>query len=90
MATYVKDPDALLDYKIDWSDYLAEVSDYIVSANASATAGIEIASSSKTSTAHIFYVSGGTVGLEYMITSRIWTNGGRRDDRSIIIAIESQ
>ncbi len=90
MSDYVKDPDALLDYQIDWGPWLAGSNDFIVSANASAQAGIEIASSSMTSTLHTFFVSGGTVGVEYVITSRIWTNGGRINDQSIVIAIEEQ
>ena len=90
MTDYTKDPDALLDYKIDWNLWLAASDDFITSANASAEAGIVIKSSSKTSTIHTFFVSGGTVGVEYTITSRIHTNGGRRNDQSIIISIEEQ
>ena len=91
MADYVKDPDALLDYKIDWSVWLtASGGDFITSANASAETGIIIKTSAATSTIHTFFVSGGTVGVEYTITSRIHTNGGRRNDQSIVIAIEEQ
>ena len=90
MADFRKDPDARLDYIVDWSDWLDGSSDFIVSARASAQTGIIIDQSSQTSTIHTFWVSGGTVGEEYEIVSRIATNGGRNDERTIIIIVEHQ
>lgn len=89
MSTFIQDPDALLDYAVDWSDYLA-TGDFIVSAETSAQSGITIASQSFTSAIHTIFLEGGTEGEEYEITSRIFTNGGRRDDRTFLIIIEEK
>ncbi len=88
MADNVKDPDALLDYTVDWSAWLASSNDFIVSANFSAQAGVEVVASLATSTLHTFWLSGGTVGIEYRITSRITTNGGRVNEQTYVVAIE--
>ncbi len=89
MSKYIQDPDARLDYKIDWSNWL-DTDDWIASARASAQTGITIDTSAQTSTVHSFFLTGGTVGEEYEVTSHIWTNGGREDDRTIIIIVEEQ
>lgn len=88
-ATFRKDPDALLDYKIDWQTWLG--TDTIVSAAVSAQSGIIVASHSVSgNVSHVIWVSAGTVSEEYTITSRIWTSAGRRNDQSFIIQIEEK
>ena len=90
MADNCKDPDALLDYVMDWSDFLDTSNDYIISAQAIPVSGIGIPAVAFTSTEHSFWVSGGTVGVQYEVVSRIWTNGGRKDDRTYVIAVEEK
>jgi hypothetical protein len=82
---YVKDPDAILDYRFDWSDWLD--GDTIVTAAATVTTGATLASQSNTTTAHTVWISGGTAGTRYTVTSRITTAAGRTDDRSIILHV---
>ena len=86
MTTFTKDPDAVLDYSIDWSKWLAgdqiQTSEWIVSDPA-----IQAANESNTATRATVWLSGGAAGQSYTITNRITTSGGRTDDRSFTIKI---
>ena len=85
VATYEKDPDATLDYSIQWSSWLTS-GDTIADAEWVIPAGLtEAAASSVTSTTATCWLSGGTVGERYVVTCRVTTAGGRIDDRSILI-----
>ena len=81
-----KDPDARLDFVVDWEQWLAS-DDWIASAAASVQSGIALHLQTWTSTQHAIWVSGGTVGTEYNVTSRIETNGGRIDERTFKIRV---
>lgn len=83
MKKFHKDPNATLDYSINWEDWLA--GDTITVSNWTATAGITIESASNTTTLASVWLSGGTARDNYTITNAITTAGGRIDDRSISI-----
>jgi hypothetical protein len=89
MASFTKDPDAILDYLVDWEDWLA-TGDYIVSAATSVQSGLTLTTQAFTSTQHTIWLSGGTKGTDYTVTSRVWTNDGRKDDRSIRIRVKER
>ena len=86
MTTFTKDPDAVLDYSIDWSKWLAgdqiQTSEWTVSDPA-----ILGANDSNTATRTTVWLSGGMAGQSYTITNRITTSGGRTDDRSFTVKI---
>lgn len=88
MATYIKDPDALLDYQIDWSSWL--VADTISASSWEAKTGIVVDSDSETTTTTTVWLSGGTVGTKYKITNHITTAAGREDDRSFYIIVKEK
>lgn len=83
MKKFHKDPNATLDYSINWEDWLA--GDTITASNWSATAGITIVNNFNTATSTSVWLSGGTARDDYIITNAITTAGGRVDDRSISI-----
>lgn len=83
MAAIKKDPDATLDYMVDWSDWLAPLADVIVSVLWVPSAGITVESFSNTSATATAFVSGGVVDVDEFLTCRITTAGGRTDDRTI-------
>lgn len=94
MAHFIKDPDALLDYKVDWGEWLgndqiisaAAINDAVASAQAS---GLRIASVVvSASTAVVAWLSAGVLDNEYTVTVRIWTSAGRRNDECFTVAIE--
>jgi len=84
MDRFNKDPDAVLDYVVDWTSWLA--GDTISSAQVvTYDAGITVESDSVDGDLHTIWLSGGTVGTGYTITSRITTGLGRTQDHSILI-----
>ena len=82
---FIKDPDAVLDYVVDWSTWLGD--DAIATSTWTVPAGITKDSSSNTTTTATVWLSGGTTGAEYTLINRIVTAGGRTDDRSIAIMV---
>lgn len=89
MSIYVKDKDAVLDYKWDWAKWLA-ASETITTSTVTVPVGITKDSSTNTTTTATVWLSGGTVGQEYTVTDRIVTNQGRTDDRSITILVKER
>lgn len=85
---FVKDPEAVLDYVVDWSDWLE--ADTISASQWTVPTGITIVTSSFTDTAATVWLSGGTVGERYDVTNGISTDGGRDDDRTITIQVKQK
>jgi len=91
MTVLLKDPNASLDYSVDWSTYLeagetlAGSAWQIDPAGALAYAAVSFGATSATAT-----LSGGTVGHVYRVTNRVTTSLGRIDDRSFILRVEDQ
>ena len=87
MKSYVKDPDASLDYPFDWSAYLTPINDTIQSVSWIAEPGLTLGATSHTTTSATAFGSGGVLDTAPMLTCRITTVGGRTDDWSIILKI---
>lgn len=84
--TIEKDPDALLDYSFDFTEYLAPDNDSITSAIFVLDEGLTEEHSSHTNTGAVVWISGGVTGTS-RVTCRITTAGGRVDDRSVFLKI---
>ena len=84
---WLKDPNATLQYTLDWSEYLG--SDTIVSAAWSAP-GLTTNSTSSTTTTTTIWLSGGTVGKVYTVRCRVTTTAGTIDDRSFEIEVTNR
>lgn len=88
---YTKDPNATLDYGFVWSDWLtAAGSDTISTSTWTADTGLTVNSSSTSGGTAIAWVTGGTVGVNYQLTNRIVTAGGRTDERTMIIQVRQR
>jgi hypothetical protein len=89
VTTFIKDPDAVLDYSVDWSKWLAgdqiETSAWSVSDPA-----LEATDESNTTTRTTVWLSGGAVGQSYTVTNCITTTGGRTDERSLVIQVQDR
>jgi len=90
--SFTKDPNATLDYTIDWADWLTDMSDTIATATwvPQTGSGITVANSTNTTLTATAWLSGGNVvpgGKEYRVRCRITTTGGRTDDRSIFLKV---
>lgn len=88
MAVYIKDPDSILDYKIDWSAWLA--ADTILSSTWIVPTGLTKTSQSNTTTTTTVWLSGGTLGQNYQVTNRITTNQNRTEDRTFDIVVRQR
>lgn len=86
----VKDPDAKLDFTINWEPWLKEVDDVISSTTAPTwiiPSGLTKHQESNTSYKSTVWVSAGVPGTTYVLVNRITTQAGRIDDRSIQLTI---
>lgn len=81
-----KDPDAVLDYSLDWSEWLM-VGDSLAVSSWLAEAGITIDSYARDGNVTTVWLSGGQAGRPYIVTNRVVTGGGREDDRSIVVYV---
>lgn len=84
-----KDPQAVLDYGLDWALWLSESnSDSIQSSTwVSAPSGLTHGTTTNNAGITSVYLSGGTVGSVYTVTNHITTVGGRQDDRSFRVRV---
>ena len=82
---FTKDPNATLDYTIDWSAWLD--GDTIDSASWVVDSGITMTDEDNDTENTQIWLSGGTAGQIYSATSRIVTAAGRQDDRTIRIKV---
>ena len=82
---FTKDPQAVLDYRWDWSAWLA--GDTITDHSVSAADGLTVDKHSRTETAVTAWLKGGTACQVYPVTCHVKTAGGREDDRTIEITV---
>jgi hypothetical protein len=89
-VTFTKDPDAVLDYSVDWSLWLA--GDEISSSEWLLEDGavLEKVTDAHTSTNATIWLQGGEAGATYLVTNRIVTVGGRTDDRTISVKVQDR
>ena len=89
MNVYKKDPDAVLDYQFDWSDWLT--TDEVVSSSTItispvvATVGLSAGTPTVNSGVVKVWLSNGVTGANYTVACEIVTNQSRTDERSILI-----
>jgi hypothetical protein len=101
ITTFRKDPDAVLDYPVIWSDWLD--GDTLSSKSISADTGITVDSSEinggtvtvgnqsyAANTVVTVWLSGGTAGEEYDVTVSVVTTEGREDDRTFRVIVEER
>jgi len=85
---FIKDPQAILDYQINWASWLG--ADTISTSTWTVPAGITKVSDSNTTTTTTIWLSGGTVDTDYDIVNHIKTVGTREDDRTIHIQVRQK
>jgi hypothetical protein len=91
MTVLLKDPNAALDYSVDWSAYLEAGETLAGSAWQIDPAGeLAYTAASFDAASATATLSGGVIGHVYRVTNRITTSLGRIDDRSFILRVEDQ
>src|SRR5512139_240808 len=97
-TTKTKDPQAVLDYRWDWSadladgDTLTDAAFTVTTDDGSTipdsdTTPVEVDSFSNTTTDATAWLSGGTLGNTYLIVCHATTFGGREDDKTLKLRI---
>jgi hypothetical protein len=91
VATFTKDPDAVLDYGFDWSRWLADGETITASTWEADDEGITIDDGTQfTDTTASVWLSGGTTGAFYRLTNHVTTSDGREDDRTHTISVRER
>lgn len=87
----MKDPEAVLDYTLDWSGWLPP-GDRIVSLSATVTPAdaLAITTTEYTDSLSTVWLSGGVGGVTYSVVHHITTDAGREDDRTMLIAVKEK
>ena len=86
--TFIKDPDSVLDYTIDWEDWLG--SDTIATSDWTVDTGLTEDSDTNTTKAATIWLSSGTANTDYEVTNEITTQGLRTDNRTITIQVREK
>lgn len=90
MKGFVKDPQAILDYSLDWGPWLdgdtLSTSSWVVESPLTIVPSTEVFDSTTTS----LFLSGGTAGEKHMVTNTITTALGRKDERSFELRIRNR
>ena len=88
---YLKDPDAVLDFAIDWAtSWLATseaVSTYSVTVDSTL---LTISTHGESSGVVTAWLSGGTVNQDYTVSIKIVTDASRTDERSFRVLIRER
>jgi hypothetical protein len=89
----LKDPDAALDYSVDWgAEYLADdaLSESRWAVSPAEDGGAEVAGERFDPRSATVKVEGGVAGRLYRLTNHIVTVSGREDSRSIMLRVEKR
>ena len=93
MTLLLKDPDAVLDYAVDWAaDYLdgdtLNASTWSVSPDE--PGGVAVVASSFEPGLAVVQAGGGLAGRVYRLTNHVVLVSGREDKRSILLRVEKR
>lgn len=90
MTTYQKDPEATLDYEVDWSTFYLDDGETISSYVVTVPAGIAKAADSQDDGVVTIWLTGGTAGTSYRIECKITTSAGRTEERSFQVRVRER
>lgn len=91
LKSYRHDPQAKLDYSIDWGSLGWLVGgDTLATATWTVPAGITKVSETNTTTTATVWLSGGTVDTDYDVVCHVVTGAGREDDRTLRIQVRQR
>ena len=87
LTTFPKDPNATLDYSIDWSNWLASGESLTCSVWTRSSTDLRQSNTSLTTSIATIWLAGGSAGAKYTVANKIGTSGGRVDERTIDIKV---
>lgn len=86
---WVKGPDDVEDYTLDWANRLVE-DDFIIGAEFYINSDVHIISVNFTDRLATVWITGGVVGTTYDVTCRITTDSGRVHERTFRLVIANK
>jgi len=89
VSTYLHDPDAVLDYQVDWSAWLADA-ETITSYTITVTGTVTVDSDTNDDTSVTVWLSGAADDGRPTVACRITTNQGRTDERTFDLAVRDR
>ena len=94
MTLLLKDPEAVLDYSIDWGSEYVGGSDLLVASDWSVlpdeSGGLAVCGSAFDAGVTTVKAGGGVPGHVYRLINRVTLESGRVDDRSMVIRVEAR
>lgn len=94
MTLLLKDPEAVLDYAIDWgAQYLGQgdlLADSSWSVEPDEPGGVTVVGSLFGDSVSTVQAGGGVAGRLYRLANRVVTQSGRTDERSIMLRVEKR
>ena len=87
--SFVKDPDARLDYEVDWSEWLPSGDTIVLSEWEVDDAALTLDGEDFNTLSAVVFASDGVLGSSYLVTNRITTDQGRINDKTIKIKIKA-
>ncbi len=93
MTLLLKDPDAVLDYSVDWgAEYLGGdvLAESTWSVEPDEPGGVTVAGSNFDATTATVKASAGAAGNVYRLVNEVVTSSGRVDSRSIVLRVEKR
>ena len=88
MSTFLKDPDAVLDYAFDWTAWLDDGE--TISSHTVTVDGLTKDSDAENGGVVTVWLSGGTDGQEASAACLIETSAGRTDERTIVLRVRER
>lgn len=94
MTIITHDPDAILDYVFNWTDWFSvnEDNDFIISQTVTVSDDLTLTSSAISSDGMkvVAWISGGTVNDQSTAVCHIVTSAGRQDDRTMQLWVQER
>lgn len=88
LATFIKAPDEVLDYSLDWTLWLS--GDTLSTSTWTVPLGLTAVTSSFTTKITTQWISGGTLGTSLSVINEVTTAGGRTGERTILLQIQAR
>jgi hypothetical protein len=89
-----KDPDEVLDYTIDWTDRLSSetitLSTWTITCEDEDSPDLTEDSNAISTVYTVIWLSGGTLGLTYLLTNHITTSAGREMDQTVKLKLKTK
>lgn len=86
----LKDPDAELDYSVDWNEDGWLGADVILTSVWLVPSELTLQAESNTDTVATAILTGGIAGRDHVVTNRVTKTGGLGDDRSFIVRMKER